>query len=43
MDVFVNDMSMFLPHTAVNNNEIEAVLGKINGVPVPGKAAGVKK
>jgi 3-oxoacyl-[acyl-carrier-protein] synthase III len=33
MEVYVNDMSMFLPNSAVNNDDIEEVLGKINGFP----------
>jgi 3-oxoacyl-[acyl-carrier-protein] synthase-3 len=32
MDVFINDVSAFLPNDPVTNDAIEAVLGKVNGV-----------
>lgn len=32
MDVYVNDVAMFLPNNPVNNEEIENVLGKINNI-----------
>ena len=33
MDVFINDVSFFLPNEPVSNENIEDVLGVINGVP----------
>ncbi len=33
MDVFINDISSFLPNNPVTNDEIEQVLGKINDIP----------
>lgn len=33
MSVYINDMSMFLPNTPVGNEDIEDVLGKIDGFP----------
>jgi 3-oxoacyl-[acyl-carrier-protein] synthase-3 len=33
MSVYINDMSMFLPHSPVGNDDIETVLGKIDGFP----------
>ena len=33
MDVFINDIAAFLPNKPVGNEEIEDVLGKINGIP----------
>jgi 3-oxoacyl-[acyl-carrier-protein] synthase III len=33
MSVYINDISMFLPNTPVNNDDIETVLGKIDGFP----------
>lgn len=33
MDVFINDISSFLPNQPVTNDEIEQVLGKINDIP----------
>ncbi len=32
MDVFINDISKFLPNKPVNNEEIEDVLGRINNI-----------
>ena len=32
MDVFINDVSAFLPNAPVTNDNIEAVLGKVNGI-----------
>ncbi len=32
MDVFINDVSAFLPNDPVTNDDIEAVLGKVNGI-----------
>lgn len=32
MDVFINDVSAFLPNDPVTNDAIEAVLGKVNGI-----------
>ena len=32
MDVYINDIAAFLPNEAVNNDEIEEVLGKIHNV-----------
>jgi len=32
MDVFINDVSAFLPNKPVTNDAIEAVLGKVNGL-----------
>jgi 3-oxoacyl-[acyl-carrier-protein] synthase III len=32
MKVYINDVSMFLPHQPVTNEEIETVLGKIDGI-----------
>jgi len=32
MDVFINDVSAFLPNDPVGNDAIEAVLGKVNGI-----------
>jgi len=32
MDVFINDVSAFLPNEPVTNDAIEAVLGKVNGI-----------
>ncbi len=33
MNVYINDITAFLPHDPVNNDEIEDVLGKINDIP----------
>jgi 3-oxoacyl-[acyl-carrier-protein] synthase-3 len=33
MDVYINDISAFLPNNPVSNNEMEAVLGMINNIP----------
>ncbi len=33
MTVYINDMAMFLPNAPVSNEDIEDVLGKIDGVP----------
>lgn len=33
MDVFINDVSAFLPNSPVSNDEIEDVLGKVNDIP----------
>lgn len=33
MSVYINDMSIFLPNQPVGNEDIEDVLGKINGFP----------
>jgi 3-oxoacyl-[acyl-carrier-protein] synthase-3 len=33
MDVFINDMAMFMPNTPVENDDIERVLGRIGNVP----------
>ena len=30
MEVYINDIAAFLPNEAVNNDEIEEVLGKIH-------------
>ena len=32
MDVFINDVSAFLPNGPVTNDTIEDVLGKVNGI-----------
>lgn len=33
MTVYINDMAMFLPNAPVSNDDIEDILGKIDGVP----------
>ncbi|MDY6791513.1 MAG: beta-ketoacyl-ACP synthase III [Thermodesulfobacteriota bacterium] len=33
MNVYINDITAFLPHSPVNNDEIEDVLGRINDIP----------
>ncbi len=33
MTVYINDIAAFLPHSPVSNDEIEAVLGRVNGFP----------
>ncbi len=33
MEVFINDISCFLPNQAVGNEEMERILGKINDLP----------
>jgi len=33
MNVYINDITAFLPHDPVNNEEIEDVLGRINDIP----------
>ncbi len=33
MDVFINDMAMFMPNAPVSNDDIERVLGRIDNVP----------
>jgi 3-oxoacyl-[acyl-carrier-protein] synthase III len=33
MNVYINDITAFLPHDPVNNEEIEEVLGRINDIP----------
>jgi len=33
MDVYINDLSSFLPNNPVSNDEIEQVLGEINDIP----------
>ncbi len=33
MDVYINDLAVFLPNDAVGNDEIEEVLGKVNDIP----------
>lgn len=33
MDVYINDMAMFMPNDPVSNDEIEHVLGKIDNLP----------
>ena len=32
MDVYINDLAVFLPNDPINNEEIENVLGKINNI-----------
>ena len=32
MDVYINDLAIFLPNDPINNEEIENVLGKINNI-----------
>ncbi|MGD1972767.1 MAG: hypothetical protein PVH37_03505 [Desulfobacterales bacterium] len=32
MDVYINDLAIFLPNAPINNEEIENVLGKINNI-----------
>jgi 3-oxoacyl-[acyl-carrier-protein] synthase-3 len=33
MNVYINDITAFLPHDPVNNDQIEDVLGRINDIP----------
>jgi len=33
MNVYINDIAVFLPHDPVNNDQIEDVLGRINDIP----------
>ncbi|MCP4367717.1 MAG: beta-ketoacyl-ACP synthase III [Deltaproteobacteria bacterium] len=33
MNVYINDITAFLPHDPVNNDQIEEVLGRINDIP----------
>ena len=33
MNVYINDITAFLPHEPVNNDQIEDVLGRINDIP----------
>jgi len=33
MDVYINDMAVFLPNAPVDNDHIEQVLGKIGDIP----------
>ena len=33
MDVYINDLSSFLPNEPVDNEAVEAVLGKVNDIP----------
>ncbi|MGD8844767.1 MAG: beta-ketoacyl-ACP synthase III [Desulfobacteraceae bacterium] len=33
MDVYINDMAMFMPNAPVSNDEIESVLGRVDNVP----------
>ena len=33
MNVYINDITAFLPHAPVNNDQIEDVLGRINDIP----------
>ncbi len=42
MDVYINDMTLFMPNKAVTNDEIENVLGKINGFPSKAKRVVLK-
>lgn len=42
MSVYINDMASFMPNKAVTNDEIEDVLGKINGFPSKAKRVVLK-
>ena len=42
MSVYINDMASFMPNNAVTNDEIEDVLGKINGFPSKAKRVVLK-
>lgn len=42
MSVYINDMASFMPNKAVTNDQIEKVLGKINGFPSKAKRVVLK-